>query len=209
MFKDRNSIIASTEEDLKIRNTTLDTLVTSPSPTAADILEFLPQNDRKVKTDKVYRFQCGGNICNEFGPTGMAVEYKAEFGKSVEEFIYPSLRDKDKEGGPSSGLKWTFRKFVNNSTISNSSGSNSVAVKEIAEKGEDHLRKNMRKKYQLDYSAKLAAIKEQEKFIASTMARETDYNAVRRDRKGVPSALNLPIEDSQSPAVLVSNFVHA
>ena len=125
--------------------------------------EFNHKNEKKLKPEKVYRFQCGGYL-DTLGGTGIGVggvgggingekgckrvEYKAEYDRPVEEFIYPSLQleDKDKDtvkSIDSNNLRWKFKEEEIKAT---EVPSRNLLISRV-EKGEKYLRESLKTKY--------------------------------------------------------------
>lgn len=119
--------------------------------------EFTHKADKKLKADKLYRYQCGGFIDkgSEKMAKGLNVVYKAEFERPVEEFIYPSLKYMNKEesrkpmdfssasDSKPSNLTWR----VNLSEVEAAEIPRCQTVMHKVEKGERYLRENMKSKY--------------------------------------------------------------
>lgn len=141
----------------------------------------LYKNEKKLKPDKIYRFLCGGFIDNGPDKICKKVEYKAEYDRPVEEFIYPSLQiemkseTKKRGGGAGAGaggggemgekpydsrnLKWRFKEEDIQPTEIPSR--NSLVSK--LEKGEKYLQENLKTKY---HGRILAELKDKEDKLA-------------------------------------------
>jgi LPS O-antigen subunit length determinant protein (WzzB/FepE family) len=119
--------------------------------------------DKKLKPDKIYRFQCQGYLDHGTDKSCKKVEYKAEYNRPVEEFIYPSLQFDTKEVSKGSSqssydsrnLKWKFKEEEIKPTELPSR--NSLTAK--LEKGERYLQENLKTKY---HGRILAELKEKE-----------------------------------------------
>jgi hypothetical protein len=126
------------------------------------------KSDKKLKPDKIYRFVCGGLIDHGTDKVCKKVEYKAEYDRPVEEFIYPSLQTeiktessvtKSKGRGEKSydshNLRWKFKEEDIKPT--EISSRNSLVAK--LEKGEKYLQESLKTKY---HGRILAELKEKE-----------------------------------------------
>jgi hypothetical protein len=130
--------------------------------------DFSYKNEKKLKPEKVFRFQCGGYIDNGSDKNGKKVLYKAEYQRPVEEFIYPSLQppqeSKDKSrvifGAESRsrvedcGLLWKF----NVDEIKPTEIPTRNFLMKV-EKGERFLRESLKTRY---HGRVLAEVKERE-----------------------------------------------
>lgn len=120
--------------------------------------EFSYKADKKLKADKLYKYQCGGYIDkgSEGQAKGLNVIYKAEFDRPVEEFIYPSLKHLNRgesrkpmdfslasDSKQTSELSWK----VNLSEMEAAAIPRCQTVMHKVEKGERYLRENIKTKY--------------------------------------------------------------
>jgi hypothetical protein len=127
------------------------------------------KSDKKLKpADKIYRFVCGGLIDHGTDKICKKVEYRAEYDRPVEEFIYPSLqteiktdtkKDSVDKSYDSRNLRWKFKEEDIKPTEIPSR--NSLAAK--LEKGERYLQENLKTKY---HGRILAELKDKEDKLA-------------------------------------------
>jgi hypothetical protein len=135
-------------------------------PSSRDLFAF-KTTDKKLKPDKIYRFQCNGYLDHGTDKPCKKVEYKAEYDRPVEEFIYPSLQfetstkeiskpsQASEKSYDSRNLKWKFKEEEIKATEIPTR--NSLLVK--LEKGEKYLQENLKTKY---HGRILAELKEKE-----------------------------------------------